>query len=69
MDNSDIRWKQRLVHFRKAYALLEQTIAIELPAKAERAGLIQFFEISFELARKVLKDYLGVCRIMHVLKL
>jgi nucleotidyltransferase substrate binding protein (TIGR01987 family) len=58
MDSSDIRWKQRLVHFRKAYALLEQTIAIERPSEAERAGLIQFFEMSFELAWKVLKDYL-----------
>ena len=55
----DIRWKQRLVHFSKAYRLLEQTIAIERPSEAERAGLIQFFEMSFELAWKVLKDYLG----------
>ena len=59
MDMLDIRWKQRLVHFSKAYRLLEQTIAIERPSEAERAGLIQFFEMSFELAWKVLKDYLG----------
>ncbi len=38
--------------------LLEQTIAIKGPSEAERAGLIQFFEMSFELAWKVLKDYL-----------
>jgi nucleotidyltransferase substrate binding protein (TIGR01987 family) len=57
-DTQDIRWKQRFVHFRKAFHLLEQTLAIEHPSDAERAGLIQFFEMSFELAWKVLKDYL-----------
>jgi nucleotidyltransferase substrate binding protein (TIGR01987 family) len=54
----DIRWKQRFAHYKKAYALLNQTIAIEAPSDAERAGLIQFFEMSFELGWKVLKDYL-----------
>lgn len=54
----DIRWKQRFAHYKKAFVLLEQTIAISDPSDAERAGLIQFFEMSFELAWKVLKDYL-----------
>ena len=57
-ENPDIRWKQRLSHYKKAFTLLEQTLAIEDPSDAERAGLIQFFEMSFELAWKVLKDYL-----------
>ena len=57
-EKQDIRWKQRFVHFCKAYTLLEQTIAIKKPSEAERAGLIQFFDMSFELAWKVLKDYL-----------
>ncbi len=57
-ENLDIRWKQRFAHYKKAYALLAQTIAIADPSEAERAGLIQFFEMSFELAWKVLKDYL-----------
>ena len=57
-EKPDIRWKQRFAHFKKAYTLLEQTIAINDPSNAERAGLIQFFEMSFELAWKVLKDYL-----------
>jgi len=56
--NEDIRWKQRFAHFRKAFFLLEQTMTIEHPSDAERAGLIQFFEMAFELAWKVLKDYL-----------
>ncbi len=55
-ETQDIRWKQRFVLFRKAYVLLEQTIAINNPSEAERAGLIQFFELAFELAWKVLKD-------------
>jgi nucleotidyltransferase substrate binding protein (TIGR01987 family) len=57
-DNQDVRWKQRFVNFKKAFLLLEQTLTIEHPSDAERAGLIQFFEMSFELAWKVLKDYL-----------
>ncbi len=54
----DVRWIQRFIHFRKAFHLLEQTLKIEQPSDAERAGLIQFFEMSFELGWKVLKDYL-----------
>jgi nucleotidyltransferase substrate binding protein (TIGR01987 family) len=57
-ENLDIRWKQRFAHYKKAFALLEQTMTIEAPSDAERAGLIHFFEMSFELAWKVLKDYL-----------
>jgi nucleotidyltransferase substrate binding protein (TIGR01987 family) len=57
-EQQDVRWKQRFVHFSKAFRLLEQTIAINEPSEAERAGLIQFFEMTFELAWKVLKDFL-----------
>lgn len=57
-DTHDIRWKQRFMHYARAFALLEQTMAITTPSEAERAGLIQFFEMSFELAWKVMKDYL-----------
>jgi len=54
----DIRWKQRFIHFQRSFQLLKNTLAIQHPSEAERAGLIQFFEISFELSWKVLKDYL-----------
>lgn len=56
--HQDVRWKQRFEHFCKAYAQLETAMKIENPSDTERAGLIQFFEMSFELAWKVLKDYL-----------
>jgi nucleotidyltransferase substrate binding protein (TIGR01987 family) len=56
--NKEIRWKQRFVNFEKAFQALERTVAIERPSEAERGGLIQFFEVAFELAWKTLKDYL-----------
>lgn len=53
-----IRWQQRFENFERSYRLLERTVEIKNPSEAERGGLIQFFETSFELARKTLKDYL-----------
>lgn len=58
MNLKDIRWRQRFENFEKAYLLLENNIDIENPSELERAGIIQFFEMTFELAWKVLKDYL-----------
>lgn len=54
----DIRWKQRFKNFEKAYNLLNQYIDKPIETELERAGIIQFFEISFELSWKVMKDYL-----------
>jgi nucleotidyltransferase substrate binding protein (TIGR01987 family) len=56
--NPDIRWKQRFQNFEKSYRLLEDTLCIKNPSDAERAGLIQFFEMTFELAWKLMQDYL-----------
>ena len=58
MENKDIRWKQRFQNFEKAIIYLEQALAIAKPDIIQKAGLIQFFEMSFELAWKVVKDYL-----------
>ncbi|ACH37779.1 nucleotidyltransferase substrate-binding protein, HI0074 family [Citrifermentans bemidjiense Bem] len=57
MVSEDIRWQQRFNHFEKAFLLLRDAVAIPVPSVVERAGLIQFFEMAFELAWKVLKDY------------
>ena len=59
MENKkEIRWKQRFVNFEKAFKLLERTKHIENPSEAEKGGLIQFYEVSFELSWKIMKDYL-----------
>lgn len=59
MENKkEIRWKQRFVNFEKAFLLLERTVKIEKLSEAERGGLIQFYEVSFELSWKTMKDYL-----------
>ncbi|MEW6006730.1 MAG: nucleotidyltransferase substrate binding protein [bacterium] len=59
IEKKDVRWKQRFQNFEKAYLLIERTVAINNPSEAEKGGLIQFYEMSFELAWKLMKDYLS----------
>jgi nucleotidyltransferase substrate binding protein (TIGR01987 family) len=58
MDKHDIRWKQRFQNLEKSLNFLELAMKIEKPDIIQKAGLIQFFEISFELSWNVMKDYL-----------
>ncbi|MFA7577810.1 MAG: HI0074 family nucleotidyltransferase substrate-binding subunit [Candidatus Muiribacteriota bacterium] len=54
----DIRWKQRYDNFNKSFLLLKQSLDISNPDITQRAGIIQFFEVTFELGWKTLKDFL-----------
>jgi len=56
--SKDIRWKQRYSNFKKSFILLEKALKLKEPDIVQRAGIIQFFEITFELAWKTLKDFL-----------
>jgi len=59
MANSDeIRWQQRLENFGKALAQLETACAKDEYSDLERAGLVQMFEFTMELAWNTLKDLL-----------
>lgn len=58
MSAHDIRWQQRLHNFNKAMNHLGDALKIEQPDLVQKAGIIQLFEMSFELAWKLLKDYL-----------
>ena len=59
--NPDVRWRQRLQSFRKAFDQLSNAAAIashrELSA-LEQQGLIKAFEFTHELAWNTLKDFL-----------
>jgi nucleotidyltransferase substrate binding protein (TIGR01987 family) len=52
------RWQQRFQNFERVLLCLEEAINISTPSVVERAGMIQFFEMTFELSWKVLKNYL-----------
>ncbi|AYD46317.1 nucleotidyltransferase substrate binding protein [Arachidicoccus soli] len=59
MDNEkDIRWKQRFQNFETAIFNLQEAVHKSNLSDLEKAGVIQFYEFTFELAWKTLKDYL-----------
>ena len=61
MGTEDLRWVQRLEHFAKALAQLEDVEALAQQrqlSKLEEQGFIRAFEFTHELAWKTLKDFL-----------
>lgn len=60
MDQSfgDIRWKQRFQNFGNALSLLNEAVGLNFDSLSylEKEGIIQRFEMTFELAWKCLKD-------------
>jgi len=55
---TDIRWQQRFENYKKALNQLESSLLITSPSIVERAGIIQMFEFTAELAWNTLKDLL-----------
>jgi nucleotidyltransferase substrate binding protein (TIGR01987 family) len=58
MSDEDVRWKQRFQNFQKSLNYLEDALDIIEPDIIQKAGIIQFFEMTFELAWHTMKDYL-----------
>jgi nucleotidyltransferase substrate binding protein (TIGR01987 family) len=61
MELKDIRWKLATAsfqNFEKALHHLNEALDINEPDIIRKAGLIQFFEMTFELAWNLMKDYL-----------
>jgi nucleotidyltransferase substrate binding protein (TIGR01987 family) len=56
--NQDIRWVQRLVNLKKAFAQLADAVSLPAYSKLEQQGLIKCFEFTYELAWNTLKDLL-----------
>jgi nucleotidyltransferase substrate binding protein, HI0074 family len=56
--STDIRWKQRYENFDKTLDKLVQALSTEHLSELERAGVIQYYQFTFELAWKTLKDFM-----------
>jgi nucleotidyltransferase substrate binding protein (TIGR01987 family) len=58
--SEDIRWKQRFQNYDRAFVMLREALerGPGVLSLLEKQGVIQRFELAFELAWKTLKDYL-----------
>lgn len=51
------RWQQRFQNFENAFRLLKKLSTLSTPSEGEILGIIQAFEVTFELSWKVLGDF------------
>jgi nucleotidyltransferase substrate binding protein (TIGR01987 family) len=58
MNKKQIRCQQRFTNFSNSFHALKRALAINSPNETEKGGIIQFYEVTFELSWKTLKDYL-----------
>ena len=61
-DVPDIRWKQRFSNYQRALSKLQAAVELSCTrplSELEKQGVVQGFEMVFELAWTLLKDYLA----------
>lgn len=54
----DLRWRERFISYQKCVLLLEKYGCNYTLNELERAGVVQMYEMTVELAWKLIKDYL-----------
>ena len=59
MESKDTRWEQRFEHYNKALVTIEKVVpGYGQMSELEKDGLVKRFEFTFDLAWKVMQDYL-----------